>query len=164
TAAAEVPKQIEHLKGVNDIRIAVETGALRVAYFFTHWQLANLGWTHSLIPDAIFAVRIPQRRSFAVEYDRLTAGLEVLASQLVTYSTGFPGFSFEAVVIITERGRRLDFLAREMRKCEVGVRVLATALNELQVTNMFDCRFRELPHGAERKILEIPDMGDADED
>src|SRR2546426_7172441 len=54
----EVPRQIAHLRGVNDIRIAVETGAVRVAYFFAHWQLANLGWTYPVIPDAIFAGRV----------------------------------------------------------------------------------------------------------
>jgi Replication-relaxation len=89
---AEVPRQVAHLRGVNDIRIAVETGAVRVAYFFAYWQLANLGWNHAVIPDAIFAVRVPERRSFAVEYDRLTEGLEVLASKLATYSQGVPEF------------------------------------------------------------------------
>src|SRR5213594_4187944 len=32
----EVPRQIEHLKGVNDIRIAVETSSVPVAYFFAY--------------------------------------------------------------------------------------------------------------------------------
>src|SRR5216683_916554 len=91
---SEVPRQIEHLRGVNDIRIAVETGAVRVAYFFAYWQLANLGWSHPVIPDAIFALRLPERRTFAVEYDRLTESLEVLASKLSTYDDGLPGFSF----------------------------------------------------------------------
>ena len=164
TIAAEVPRQIEHLRGVNDIRIAVETGAVRVAYFFAYWQLANLGWKHPVIPDAIFAVRVPARQRFAVEYDRLTEGLEVLASKLDSYSAGIPGFSFEAVVIVTERDRRLDLLTREMRKRQVTVRVLATTIAELEATTIFDCRFRELPHGERSKLLEIPDTKDAGED
>ncbi len=135
-----------------------------MAYFFAYWQLANLGWKHPLIPDAIFAVRVPERRRFAVEYDRLTEGFEVLASKLSSYSQGLPGFSFAAVVIITERERRLDLLAREMRKRQVSVRVLATTLAELQATTIFDCRFRELPQGAERRLLEVSDSEDAEED
>ncbi len=162
-AGSEVPRQIAHLRGVNDIRIAVETGSVRVAYFFAHWQLANLGWTHQVIPDAIFAVRLPERRSFVVEYDRLTEGLEVLASKLSAYGGGLRGFSFEAVVIVTERARRLDLLTREIRKRNVTVRVLATTLAELETTSMFDCSFLELPNGGQRKILDLPDAEDAEE-
>lgn len=158
----EVPRQIEHLRGVNDIRIAVETGAVQVAYFFAYWQLANLGWTHAMIPDAIFAVRVPERRSFAAEYDRLTEGFEVLAGKLASYSVGIPRFSFEAVVIVTERERRLDLLAREIRQRDVTVPVLTTTLQELQASNMFDCQFHELPHGEPRKLLELPDTEDAE--
>ncbi len=160
---SEVPRQMAHLRGVNDIRFAVETGSVRVAYFFAHWQLANLGWTHQVIPDAIFAVRFPLRRSFVVEYDRLTEGLEVLASKLSAYRGGLRGFSFEAVVIVTERRRRLDLLAREMRKRNVTVRVLATTLAELQSTHMFDCSFLELPDGGQRKILDLPRAEDTEE-
>jgi Replication-relaxation len=155
----EIPRQLEHLRGVNDIRIAVETAVVRVAYFFAYWQLANLGWIHSVIPDAIFAIRLPERRRFAVEYDRLTEGLEVLVSKLASYSDGIPGFSLESVLIVTERDRRLDLLAREMRKRQVAVRVFATTLAELQATNMFDCLFVEIPRGVQRKILEFAEDG-----
>ncbi len=161
---SEVPRQIEHLRGVNDIRIAVETGAVRVAYFFAYWQLANLGWSHPVIPDAIFALRLPERRTFAVEYDRLTETFEVLVSKLSAYGDGLPGFAFEAVVIVTERSRRLDLLVREIRKRNVTVRVLATALAELETTSMFDYMFLELPHGERRRILERPNAEDAGED
>ncbi len=161
---SEVPRQIAHVRGVNDIRIAVETGAVRVAYFFAYWQLANLGWSHPVIPDAIFALRLPERRTFAVEYDRLTETFEVLVSKLSAYGDGLPGFAFEAVVIVTERSRRLDLLVREIRKRNVTVRVLATALAELETTSMFDYMFLELPHGERRRILERPNAEDAGED
>jgi len=159
--AAEVPRQFEHLKGLNEMRIAVEMGGIEVSYFFACWQLANLGWNHPVIPDAIFAVRVPERRSFAAEYDRLTEGFEVLGKKLASYSAGIPGFSFEAVVIVTERDRRLDLLAREVRKRSVACRVLAGTVEALQATNFFDFRFRELPHGGEHKILELPDARNA---
>src|SRR5438094_6444819 len=71
----EVPRQVEHMLGVNEIRIAVETGRANVAYFFSYWQLANLGWAHAVIPDAVFAVRSPERRTFLVEFDRSTEAL-----------------------------------------------------------------------------------------
>src|SRR5205807_1588152 len=100
----------------------------------------------------------------AVEYDRLTEGLEVLASKVAAYSAGIPGISFEAVVIVTERERRLDLLTREIRKRDVTIPVLATALEELQVSNMFDCVFRELPHGKQRQLLEVPDTEYTEDD
>src|SRR3989442_12919881 len=40
----EVPRQGDHMLGVNGIRIAVETSGMKVAYFFAYLQLANLGW------------------------------------------------------------------------------------------------------------------------
>ena len=112
--------------------------------------------------DAIFAVRVPERRRFAVEYDRLTEGFEVLTSKISAYNRGLRGFSCEAVVIVTERERQFDLLIREIRNTDV--RVLVTTLDELQATGIFNCRFRELPHGAELKILELPNTEDAEED
>src|SRR5437867_4366720 len=56
----EVPRQVEHMQGVNEIRIAVETSGIKIVYFFAYWQLASLGWAHPVIPDAVFAVRTPE--------------------------------------------------------------------------------------------------------
>ena len=64
--ASEIPQQLLHLLGVNEIRIAVETSVVQVAYFFAYWQLSDTGWSHGVIPDAVFAVRTPERRTFAV--------------------------------------------------------------------------------------------------
>jgi hypothetical protein len=55
-AARTPPRQIEHLVGINDMRLAVEVEAERLAYFFAAWELSGLGWTHTLIPDAVFLV------------------------------------------------------------------------------------------------------------
>src|SRR2546422_2233959 len=110
----EVPRQVEHmLLGVNEIRIAVETRGANVAYFFAYWQLANLGWAHPVIPDAVFAVRTPELRTFLVEYDRSTETLDKLVRKLQWYDQGLSEFPFEAVVVVTERTRRLDLLSRE---------------------------------------------------
>src|SRR4029077_13891659 len=142
--ASEVPRQDAHLVGVNDIRIAVETGTVPVAYFFAHWQVGGLGWPHPLIPDALFGLRAPHRRNFAVEYDRGTESLRILVAKLRTYQEGLPGFSLEAVVIVTERDRRLDALGREIRKRGGLLSVLYGTLPELQTSSMVDCPFREL--------------------
>jgi hypothetical protein len=157
----DVSRQVEHLVGVNDIRIAVETGTVPVAYFFAHWQLANVGWTHAVIPDAILGVRAPGLRNFAVEYDRATEGLSVLVTKLQTYQEGLPGFSFEAVVIITERDRRMDSLSREIRKHNFSLPVLTATLAELQSKSVVDCSFLDLSDGGRRKLLDPVEIRDS---
>jgi hypothetical protein len=152
----EVSRQIPHLVRVNDIRIAVETGTAPVAYFFAHWQLASVGWIHPVIPDAIFALVLPGRRTFAVEYDRATESLPVLVAKLRVYEEGLPGVPFEAVVIITERDRRMDPLSREIRKRDLSVPVLIATLAEVQTKSMVDCSFLDLRDGGHRKLLDPP--------
>src|SRR2546425_4243188 len=39
---ADVPKQFDHMLGVNEVRIAVETSGVRVAWFFAYWQLGDV--------------------------------------------------------------------------------------------------------------------------
>src|SRR2546427_413745 len=99
TVGGEVPRQVDHMLGVNEIRIAIETSGVTVAYFFAYWQLSNLGWAHPVIPDAVFAVRTPELRTFLVEYDRSTETLDKLVRKLQWYDQGLSEFPFEAVVV-----------------------------------------------------------------
>jgi len=152
--AVEVPKQLHHLLGVNAVRIAVETGEAQVAYFFAYWELADLGWAHPVIPDAVFAVRATEKRTFLVEYDRGTETQEGLLQKVRSYDQGLPGFPFEAVLVITERTRRLDVLARELRRNEVSVRTLASTLEEIRGGGFFEVPFVDLLPGGEGRVLE----------
>src|SRR2546427_7897849 len=151
---AEVPKQIEHLAGVNEIRIAVETSGVKVAYFFAYWQLSNLGWAHPVIPDALFAMRTPELRTFLVEYDRSTETLEKLLQKLRWYDQGLSEFPFEAVLILTERTRRLDILSRELRRKGVSATALASTMEEITEGGFFEVPFVDLLRGARRRVLE----------
>src|SRR5438093_10766375 len=45
----EIPRQVEHMQGVNEIRIAVETSGRKIVYFFAYWQLGSLGWAQSVL-------------------------------------------------------------------------------------------------------------------
>jgi hypothetical protein len=153
TLSHEVPAQIEHLVGVNDIRVAVETSGASVAWFFAYWELSDLGWTHPIIPDAVFAVRVPERRSFVLEYDRGTETIEKLVRKLRSYDQGLQGFPFEAVVIVAERTRQVDLLSREMEQDGLTVAVLASTAASVAEARIFSCEFRELPGGKWRKLL-----------
>jgi protein involved in plasmid replication-relaxation len=153
----DVPKQLEHLLGINEIRIAVETGKVPVAYFFPYWQLASLGWTCQVIPDAVFACRIPERRAFVVEYDRGTETLAKLLDKLKCYDDGLGGFVFEAVLLFTEGKRRLDLLSRQMRRSHLSLTVLAATIEGINEMDFFASEFTELPGGVKRKLLLEPD-------
>src|SRR3989449_1456599 len=157
TLTSDVPKQLDHMLGVNEVRIAVETSGVRVAWFFAYWQLGDVGWTYPVIPDAIFALRDEAgRRTFLVEYDRSTETLEKLLQKLRWYDKGLEGFPFEAVLILTERTRRLDLLSRELRRKGFSVTVLASALEEVKEAGFFETAFVELPSGGRRLLLEPP--------
>ncbi len=150
---SDVPKQLEHLLGINEIRIAVETGTVPIAYFFPYWQLASLGWTWHVIPDAVFALKTPERRAFIVEYDRGTETQEKLLQKLDSYDEGLPGFVFEAVLLFTEGKRRFDLLSRAMRRRDLSLTVLAATLEGINSADFFASEFVELPGGVSRKLL-----------
>jgi hypothetical protein len=155
--AADVPKQLEHMLGINEVRIGVETSAVPVAWFFAYWQLSDLGWGFPVIPDAIFAVREEEgRRTFLVEYDRGTETLRKLLVKLQWYDKGLIGFPFEAVLIFTERTRRLDLLSRGLRRKAVSLTVLASTMEEIKEAGLFQSAFVELPGAEKRKVLDPP--------
>ncbi len=156
TLSHEVPAQLEHLVGVNDLRVAVEASGMSVSWFFGYWELSDLGWTHPVIPDGVFAVRASERRCFVLEYDRSTETMEKLVHKLRSYDRGLPGFPFEAVVIVAERTRQLDLLSREMRREGLTVVLLASTAAEVTETGIFECEFLELPEGNRRKIIDSP--------
>jgi hypothetical protein len=155
--ASDIPKQASHLVGVNDIRIAAETGPVPVAYFFAHWQFASLGWRHPVIPDAIFGVRVPARRNFVVEFDRATEGSSVLVAKLLAYQAGLPGFPFEAVIIVTEQDRRMATLGREFRRRGISFPILLGTLSELQKEGFAACGFFDLKDGVRRTLFDHRD-------
>ncbi len=153
-AGSDVPGQVEHLLGVNELRLGVEQSPVAVAYCSAYWQLADLGWRYPAIPDLVFAVRSPERRAFVAEYDRGTETLDKLFEKLRRYGEGLEGFPFEAVLVVTEETRRLDLLSRAMRGSELSMRVLVSTIGELREAGVFGTVFVELPSGAKRKVLE----------
>lgn len=155
----EVPGQIEHLLGVNELRLVVEQGSVPVVYCFAYWQLADLGWRCLTIPDLLFAVRSPTRRTFVAEYDRGTETLDKLFEKFRRYGAGLEGFPFEAVLVVTEETRRFDLLARAMRSNQIAVRVLVSTIGEIRDAGVFGTPFVELPGGAQRMVLDTGEGG-----
>ena len=107
------PKQLEHLIGINDVRIAAELG-LSLSYFFACWELPALAWQQPIIPDAIFGT---EGQAIALEFDRGQENLRYfLSSKISVYNRGLPGFPLFRLLIVTDRQARLQSLARAIGK------------------------------------------------
>lgn len=102
-----LPKNLSHLLGVNDLRIAVErsahTSGITVDFFFACWELQAHGWKFPLIPDATCRVQRGVESATAMfEYDRGEERPSYLQAKFACYRDGFPGFPFSRVVVVTE--------------------------------------------------------------
>ena len=151
---SEVPSQVEHLLGVNELRLRVEQGPVAVAYCFAYWELADLGWRYPVIPDMLFAVRSPVQRAFVAEYDRGTETLDKLFEKLRRYGDGLEGFPFEAALVVTEETRRFDLLGRAMLGSGLSMRVMVSTIEAVREAGVFGTQFVELPGGAKRMALD----------
>jgi hypothetical protein len=125
------PRQIEHLVGINDLRVAVEMRSSQVAYFFACWELQALGWVHPVIPDAVVGLKLPDRRTFLVEYDRGTETLATLVGKLRAYEGGLSGVPFRALILMTDAASRLESFGRQVRKEGFLRKILGCVRSEL---------------------------------
>ena len=120
-----LPKNLSHLTGINQIRVAVERTArvdgIALGFFFASWELQAHGWKLSFIPDAACRVERAGRSTTALfEYDR---GEErpsyLLQTKFARYHEGLPGFPFSRVVVVAEtaelRDRLQAYLGKHLR-------------------------------------------------
>ena len=123
----QVPKQLEHFQGVNDIRIAAEL-SFPLLYFFTYWELPGINWNQSIIPDAIFGTG---KLVFAVEFDRGQENLQYFVrTKIRRYRLGLSGFSHDHLLVVTDRQTRLRALAKAV--AVNGNTILLTRLDLIQ--------------------------------
>src|SRR6266496_5725826 len=93
------PKQIEHLVGINDIRLAAEEDA--PDFFYGYWELPAFGWDYPIVPDAVCKVG---DTVYLVEYD---TGTETF-TQLQTKFARYDCFDFTyALFLCAETEKRL---------------------------------------------------------
>ena len=109
----QIPKQLDHLLGVNDVRIAAEL-SLPIAFFFAYWELPGISWKQPIIPDAIFGTG---GRTVALEFDR---GMENVSffinTKLKWYSRGLDGVAIHRLLIVTDRRQRMESLAKSIHE------------------------------------------------
>lgn len=147
------PAQIEHLIGVNDVRIAVEAEPSHVAYFFAFWELPQFQWEHAVIPDAVFTLKHPHRHTFLVEYDRGNETREQLSRKFLMYGEGLSNFPFNAVILVTDTPERLKTVRRHLRHRLLSVRLLGTILSTIKALGVHTITFQDICAASERTML-----------
>jgi hypothetical protein len=138
------PKQLEHLLGVNDLRIAAEREAALTS-FFAYWELPALRWRHPIIPDALLSAH---GRTFVLEFDRGAESLRYfVATKIRQYERGFLPIS--TLVVICDREARMRALARAIGR--TALPVLFTTLDLVRERGLGAAIFwRGLDEGGER--------------
>jgi hypothetical protein len=148
------PRQIEHMVGINDVRIVVEAKPSQVSYFFACWELQGLGWVHPLIPDAVVGLRLPERRTFLVEYDRATETLPTLMGKLRSYEGGLSSIPFWALLLVVDTQSRLATIGRHIRQEGFTLRILGCLRTELVTQGIDASLFGDLRRvSAEKSML-----------
>ena len=122
----QVPKQLEHFSGVNDIRIAAEL-SFDLNYFFAYWELASIGWKQPIIPDAVFGV---ESKNIAVEFDRGNENVRFFAQKLKLYERGFHDFPLDRILVVTDRKARIEAFAKAVSS--IGLKMLFTTIDVVQ--------------------------------
>jgi hypothetical protein len=93
------PKQIEHLVGINDIRIAAEKD--NPTFFYAYWELGAFGWDYPIVPDAVCKIA---DTLYLLEYDTGTETLAQLQAKFARYDC----FDFPYVLLLcAETEKRL---------------------------------------------------------
>lgn len=143
-----LPKQLEHLAGINDIRIAAELCG-QLSYFFAAWELPGIGWKHPIVPDAIFRAA---NQTFAVEYDRGGEGLRYfVGSKIACYRRGLPGFPVADVLVVVDRDTRLEALARAI--ADGRDQFAFTTIGAIRDRGMLAPIWRRVPGGAAGTLI-----------
>ena len=134
-----------------------ETSGTEVRYFFATWQLADLGWPHAVIPDAVFAFSGQGTDNLVLEYDRGTEPLSVLVRKLESYDDGLQDFPIGAVVLVTETSRRTDLLGRTITQRTLQLKPLAAPLAEVS-RDVLGPIFVNVATGLRERLIEPPPL------
>jgi len=142
------PKQLEHLLGINDLRIAAELSGC-LTYFFACWELPGNQWNHPIIPDAILSIG---SRLVAVEFDRNQENLNYfLRTKISAYRRDFDGFPLDRLLIIVDRQSRMEALAKSIGRTRPAV--LLTRLDLIQRADLNSLIFYETSMGKEVRLF-----------
>lgn len=114
-----LPKQLDHLQAINDVRISAELSD-GFDYFFACWESPLHDWKqkYSLIPDALFGLR---DLAYAVEVDRGFESIRYFVRTKVRpYAAGFTGMRLSRIIVVAHTTARCRALARAISSRHSG--------------------------------------------
>jgi len=141
-----LPKNLAHLTGINDIRIAVERSArahgITLSFFLASWELQAHGWSFPVIPDAV--CRVERGRASVValfEYDRGEERPSYLLPKFERCRERLRGFPFSRVIIVAEtaglRERLQSYLGNRLPNPLFSFIAKETFMNSWSVAELF---------------------------
>src|SRR5712691_10780735 len=136
-ARPRVPQRLRHVIAVNDLRVAVESGARPVRFFFAYWELARLGWEYPVIPDAAFSFERQGTETFMAEYDRGTESPTVILQKLPRYGSLLPLFPFDAVMFLTATDEARVSLCKILAPQAKDSMLLVGCLEDVRVLSLW---------------------------
>jgi hypothetical protein len=150
-----LPEHLEHLQGINDIRVAVESDSCRVQFFFAHWELGEYNWPYPVIPDAVFCADLGREATFGVEYDRATERHQTLLQKLHQYRALCQSFPLDALIFVADSATRVDHLGSLVRKSHLPFPGFAAVLEEVSGQGMFTYGFLSLRRPEKMSLAEF---------
>lgn len=154
TVPRALPQRLEHLAGINELRIlltlatASPASPFRLTAFRPEWELAAERHASliGILPDALFTLeaRGGDEHHFALEMDCGTESPTIVAKKLVRYDTyarsSLPlyGVDVRTVLVAASGARRLRCLARAISPLALLVRVRFGDVQALTPAGLFD--------------------------
>jgi Replication-relaxation len=137
----EAPKDLQHHLGVLDIRIALERSLsalpeMQLRYCYAYWELGQFAWSYPIIPDLIFSLRNAYTLQAAVEFDRKTETLNVLAKKLLQYRTLIEQHPLSTVLVVAEKDEDAERLVEGLQGVGSTIPILTTSLPALKETGL----------------------------
>jgi hypothetical protein len=93
---------------------------------------------HTLIPDAVFALKPPASGVFGLEVDCGTEPIKILANKVTSYQSGLPNFpAVRGVLFTVESPARLQALAAALRHIVRPVPICAASIADIRLSGAF---------------------------
>jgi|GEM_PF-5077678 len=154
-----LPGELEHLKGINDIRVAVEAEGVPVRYFYAAWELRRFPQFRHVIPDAAFAIEAERKLRFLVEYDRAREPRKVLRQKVLTYQEGVLEHAWDGLLVIAETAARAESLVRGLSPLDLPARrFFVTDMSVVRTKGFFGSVFTDLALAGRGGPLSLMDV------
>jgi hypothetical protein len=164
TVSRTPPDHLDHLMGINDLRVAFARDLSRLDFFYAHWELGRFAWPYPVVPDALVCVRLDRQAYFTFEYDRGYENPRTLAKKVGLYHTLPPSFPLDAVSVVTDSAPSVERVLRALRSCgHHPFAVLVGCLEAIRTDGITGTIFTDTKSSAVLSLNEVIALRDLEE-